>query len=62
MYENNVMLFSLSLPPLCWGRGWNLFKIKIESNMVQESIVPAIVTLDNTSSQNSTNLIPEQFF
>lgn len=29
--------------------------------MVQESIVPAIVTVDNASSQNSTNLIPEQF-
>jgi hypothetical protein len=62
MYENNVKLFFLLFPPLCRGRGWNLFKIKIESNMVQEGIVPAIVILDNTSSQNSTNLIPEQFF
>jgi hypothetical protein len=39
-----------------------LFKIKIWSKLVQESIFPAIVTLDNTSSRNSTNLIPEQFF
>jgi hypothetical protein len=38
MYANYVMCVFVAL----WGeRGWNLFKIKIWSTLVQESIVPA---------------------
>ena len=47
MYENYVMRVFCTF---FLGGGGNLFKIKIQRNLVQESIVPAIVTLDNTSS------------
>lgn len=60
MYEKYVICVFVAL---CEGLGgWNLVKIKIWSTLLQESIVPAIVSLDNKSSHISTSLIPEQFF